>query len=92
MNSSEMIRRAKSLVCDYMNQKYHKVYKQNSFLPDDFFIPWFCKTLQNWKAMVSTDVIPGIYFEVTYNGDRDETYIDYYLKSDNVCIKGAVQR
>ena len=92
MNSSEMIRRAKSLVCDYMNQKYHEVYKQNAFSPDDFFIPWFCKTLQNWKAMVSTDVIPGIYFEVTYNGDRDEAYIDYYLKSDNVCIKGTMQR
>ena len=52
------------------------------------YIVWFCKTLQNWKALVSTDVINGVYWEVTHNGDKNETYVDTYTKSSNVCVKG----
>ena len=52
------------------------------------YIVWFCKTLQNWKALVSTDVINGVYWEVTHNGDKNETYVDTYFKSSNVCVKG----
>lgn len=25
--------------------------------PEDCFVVWFCKTLQNWKALVSTNQI-----------------------------------
>ena len=50
------------------------------------YVVWVCKTLQNWKSLVSG---PGIdeYVEVTHNGDRDETYVDVYCKTKNVCIK-----
>nr|DAN58085.1 MAG TPA: hypothetical protein [Caudoviricetes sp.] len=50
------------------------------------YVVWFCKTLQNWKALVSG---PGIdeYVEVTHNGDHDETYVDVYCKAKNVGIK-----
>lgn len=50
------------------------------------YVVWFCKILQNWKALVSG---PGIeeHVEVTHNGDRDETYVDVYCKTKNVCIK-----
>lgn len=51
---------------------------------DDVFVVWFCKTLQNWKAIVSTK--KGGFFELTHNGDEDETYLDYYIKKDNVTI------
>lgn len=50
------------------------------------YVTWFSKTLQNWKAMVSTTVPDGIYYEVTHNGDAGETYIDAYEKRDNVCV------
>ena len=50
------------------------------------FVVWFCKTLQNWKAIVA-----GLDFdefiEVTHNGDKNETYVDIYRKVTNVCIK-----
>jgi Family of unknown function (DUF6275) len=47
---------------------------------------WFTKTLQNWKAMVA-DITPGgNFYEVTYNGNKNETYIDTYKKVSNVCI------
>ena len=54
--------------------------------PEDMFIVWFCKTLQNWKAIVSGRTIEE-FIEVTHNGDRNETYVDVYYKTKNVCIK-----
>lgn len=53
---------------------------------EDVFVVWFSKTLQNWKALVSTTVSDGMYYEVTYNGDRRETYLDAYKKWENVLI------
>ena len=60
----------------------------NEVLAEEMYIVWFCKTLQNWKALVSTDVINCVYWEVTHNGDKNETYVDTYTKSSNLCIKG----
>ncbi|WP_294000286.1 DUF6275 family protein [uncultured Megasphaera sp.] len=54
---------------------------------DDVFVVWFSKTLQNWKCLVSTTVSDGMYYEVTHNGDKDETYIDVYKKLENYCVK-----
>lgn len=54
--------------------------------PEAFYVVWFCKTLQNWKALVSTDVVNGEYYEVTYNGDKDECYVDQYSKLSNTKI------
>lgn len=48
--------------------------------PEDWYVVWFSKTLQNWKALVSTDMVSGIYIEVTRNGDKGETYVDIYSK------------
>lgn len=56
--------------------------------PEDVYVVWFCKTLQNYKALLSSDVVDtGIYFEVTYNGDKGELYLDFYEKSINRAIK-----
>lgn len=54
-------------------------------LPEDFdvYLVWFCKTLQNWKALVATTLPDGLYFEVTHNGDLRETYVDTYHKVDH---------
>lgn len=61
-------------------------YNANEITPDDMFIVWFCKTLQNWKALVSGVNIKE-YIEVTYNGDKQETYVDVYQKACNQCLK-----
>ena len=52
----------------------------------DIYIVWMCKTLQNHKALVSTDLHDGMYYELTYNGDKEELYLDAYKKFENVCI------
>lgn len=59
---------------------------------EDCFVVWFSKTLQNWKALVSTNAITssepcGDYAEVTHNGDKNETYVDVYAKVSNRTIK-----
>ena len=54
---------------------------------EDVFIVWSCKTLQNNKALVSTTVSDGMYYELTYNGDKKELYLDAYKKWENKCIK-----
>lgn len=56
------------------------------FSLDNILMVWFSKTLQNWKALVITDLPDDIYYEVTYSGDKKETYVDVYKKIENVRI------
>lgn len=54
---------------------------------DNVFVVWACKTLQNYKALLSTTVSgDGCYVEFTYNGDKQELYMDFYKKYSNTCI------
>lgn len=80
-----MQERAKQIVADYFNQ-HADVTDSKRITTGDVFVVWFCKTLQNWKALLSTTVPDGMYYEVTHNGDRDEIYLDVYKKWENVCI------
>lgn len=50
------------------------------------YIVWKCKTLQNWKYLISTDLRDGMYYELTYNGDTQEWYLDAYKKFENRVI------
>ena len=45
------------------------------------------KALQNNKALFSTTLHDGKYYECTFNGDRKELYVDCYIKLENVCVK-----
>lgn len=40
------------------------------------FTVWKCKTLQNWKFLISSALHDGMYYEMTYNGDNREWYLD----------------
>lgn len=52
----------------------------------EIFIVWQVKVLQNNKALLSTTLPDGMYYELTYNGDKQELYLDAYKKFENVCI------
>ena len=79
------IKKAKETVVNYFNSRVDKTDNAN-ITEDDVYVVWFCKTLQNWKALVSTTVSDGMYYEITYNGDKNETYLDAYKKWENKCI------
>lgn len=73
---------AKKVVAEFMDGNI-----VHGVTPEDVYIVWFCKTLQNWKALLSSDVVDtGIYFEVTYNGNQQELYLDFYEKRVNRAI------
>ena len=71
---------------DYFNAHVDET-DQKQITMDDFFVVWCCKTLQNWKCLASTTVSDGMYYEVTHNGDKGETYVDVYKKWENLCVK-----
>ena len=77
-----MMEKAKQLVVDFFNEEVEKT-DGFTLTIDDVYIVWWSKTLQHWKALVSTTVSDGMYYEVTYNGDKQETYIDAYKKWKN---------
>jgi hypothetical protein len=53
----------------------------------EVYVVWSCKTLQNNKALLSTSLTDGMYYELTYNGDEKELYFDAYKKFENQCIE-----
>lgn len=78
--------KAKQIVIDYYNE-HVEITDNKKLTESEVFIIWFSKTLQNWKALISTTISDGMYYEVTYNGDKKETYLDAYKKWENVCVK-----
>ena len=85
MNEKEFIALAKKAVADYANCHLDKS-DGKTITPDDVFIVWMCKTLQNSKALASTTLFDGMYYELTYNGDKKDLYFDAYKKWENICI------
>lgn len=85
-----MMEKAKRLVVEYYNS-HVDITDGFKISENQVYIVWFSKTLQNWKALVSTTVPDGQYYEVTYNGDKKETYVDVYKKYDNVRVPDEVE-
>lgn len=57
--------------------------------PDfEVYVVWFAFTLGHWKALVSTSLSDGMYYEVTHNTASDEIYLDAYKKFQNVKLEG----
>lgn len=86
MGSKDFILKTKELVAEYANEHLDKS-DNKQITVDDVFIVWSCKTLQNNKALASTTLFDGMYYELTYNGDKNEIYLDAYKKWENKCIK-----
>ena len=51
----------------------------------EMYVVWMAKVLQNNKALISA-MSTDNYYEVTYNGDKNELYIDEYIKNTNTCL------
>lgn len=80
MGNSEFILKSKEIVQDF----YKSINKKINL--EDIYCVWVCKTLQNNKALISTEISDERYIEITYNGDKKEFYVDIYSKILNKCI------
>ena len=84
MSVDKFINLAKVAVRNYTNQLENG---RKDISINDVIVVWQCKTLQNHKALLITNLFDGMYFEVTYNGDKNEFYFDVYEKRENRCFK-----
>lgn len=85
MNEQEFVKLCKKAVADYANAHLDKA-DHKQITEADVFVVWQCKALQNNKALLSTTLFDGMYYECTYNGDKKELYFDAYKKWENRCI------
>lgn len=87
LQENPLTAKARTIVFDYVKAHLEKTDTHVTFGRDEVYIVWFCKTLQHWKALLSTSLPDGMYYEVTYNGDKDEAYLDAYKKFENVKVE-----
>ena len=86
MDNQKFVELAKKAVVGYFNSR-KEITDEGLLTKEDVYVVWLCKTLQNNKALLSTTVWDDMYYEVTYNGDKNEMYLDAYKKWDNKRIK-----
>lgn len=83
MDTDIFLNKCKEIVKQYEIEHLDKTDEVPEF---NVFVVWTCKTLQNNKALLSTTLFNGMYYELTYNGDKKEIYLDAYKKFENRAI------
>lgn len=76
---------ARRLVVENYN-KHRDPARSKELMMDAVYVVWFSKTLSNWKAILTSPVIRGLLWEVTYAGSKRQAYIDAYKKLNNEMI------
>lgn len=79
-----MDNRAIQIVLSYIDEHLDKTDPAPFFT---VFTVWKAKVLQNWKYLLSSTLCDGMYYELTYNGDKKEWYLDAYKKFENRVVK-----
>ena len=86
MDNGKFLEICKKEVAKYANDHLDKT-DNKQITEDDVYVVWTCKTLQNNKALLSTTLSDGMYYELTYNSKKKELYLDAYKKFENKCIE-----
>ena len=86
MDSGEFVKICKRLVAEYANGHLDRM-DGMGISPEDVYVVWLCKILGNNKALLSTQLPDGMYYELTYNGEKHEIYMDAYKKFENRAIR-----
>ena len=87
MQNKDFVEKAKQAVVDYHNSQADSTDKNGRITADEVYVVWLVKALRNNKALLSTTVADGMYYEFTWNGDKNEGYLDAYKKWKNVLVK-----
>lgn len=84
-NRKSMDYKVLSIVEGVVNNRLIKCYSKPKAY--DIFIIWKCKTLQNWQYLISTSLKDGMYYEVTFDGDKNRFYVDRYKKEETIVLE-----
>ena len=83
MGNDEFIAKAKNIVDGYA---VHHLDVTDGVPEFEVYVVWNAFILGYQKALLSTTLSDGMYYEVTYNKAKDEIYLDAYKKFENRCI------
>lgn len=86
MDNANFTAICRRLVAEYANAHLDRT-DNAGISAEDVYVVWLCKVLKNNKALLSTPLPDGMYYEITYNGEKDEFYLDAYRKFENRRIK-----
>lgn len=86
MSEQEFAYEAKRAVAKYVNAHLDATDNVKPITAKDVYMVWCVKVLQNNKGLFATPLPDGMYYEVTFNGDKQELYFDAYKKFDNHCF------
>ena len=76
MGEKEFTKLCKQKVMDFYQ-------RSRNYTPKEVYIVWCVKVLQNNKPLLSTTLPDGLYFELTYDGDKKKLYFDAYKRQKN---------
>lgn len=82
-----MTEKAIAIVKDYIQS--HTDPLSQSTKPT-LFVVWQAKVLQNFKCLIATTLPRYTYFELTYDGDENNWYLDVYKKAENIEIHEVI--
>lgn len=76
---------------DYQEKLVKALRKEYGVTVDNVIAVWFSKEIQNAKGLfiIDSNALKDFYYEVTYNGDKNETYIDRYLKIEHSVVSDS---
>lgn len=79
-----MDKKAIEIITNYIMEHLDKSDNVPNF---EVYTVWKSKALQNWKYLLSSTLSDGMYYELTYNGDKKEWYLDAYKKFENRVVQ-----
>ena len=76
----------KTSVARYYNERRSKGDSGVDITAGDVIIVWYCYILGGWKALATTEIQDGMYYELTYDKEKNALYLDAYKRWENVVI------
>lgn len=89
MDNDKFVELCKEKVVDYTNTflNLNSISHPVNISTSDVYVVWLNRTLKNNKALLSTTVSDGMYYEATYNRDKNEIYFDAYKHVYNKAVE-----
>jgi uncharacterized protein DUF6275 len=78
--------KARALVLSHVKSRQEPRDRHVTISLADVYLVSFAFVRDNWKAMISTTLPDGMYYEVTHSEQMKETYICSYKQWENVTV------